>query len=121
MRGQHSPESAMKSSMGWLLSFLNTATVPAIMGMEEFYNCDIEKEEVGYGAISTEHSVMCSNFAVDGDEITHIKRLLTEIYPTSSFSMVSDNFNGITGVTTDSQIAIMLLNFLLALRQNVGY
>lgn len=93
MRGQHSPESAMKSSMGWLLSFLNTATVPAIMGMEEFYNCDITKEEVGFGAISTEHSVMCSNFAVDGDEITHIKRLLTEIYPTSSFSMVSDSYD----------------------------
>ena len=93
MRGQHSPESAMKSSMGWLLSFLNTATVPAIMGMEEFYNCDITQEEVGFGAISTEHSVMCSNFAVDGDEITHIKRLLTEIYPTSSFSMVSDSYD----------------------------
>lgn len=93
MRGQHSPESAMKSSMGWLLSFLNTATVPAIMGMEEFYNCDITKEEVGFGAISTEHSVMCSNFAIDGDEITHIKRLLTEIYPTSSFSMVSDSYD----------------------------
>jgi nicotinamide phosphoribosyltransferase len=36
---------------------------------------------------------MCSNFAVDGDEITHIKRLLTEIYPTSSFSMVSDSYD----------------------------
>ena len=93
MRGQHSPESAMKSSMGWLLSFLNTATVPAIMGMEEFYNCDITKEEVGFGAISTEHSVMCSNFSVDGDEITHIKRLLTEIYPNASFSMVSDSYD----------------------------
>ena len=93
MRGQQSPESAMKSSMGWLLSFLNTATVPAIMGMEEFYNCDVTKEEVGFGAISTEHSVMCSNFSVDGDEITHIKRLLTEIYPNASFSMVSDSYD----------------------------
>ena len=93
MRGQHSPESAMKSSMGWLLSFLNTATVPAIMGMEQYYNCDITKEEVGFGAISTEHSVMCSNFAVDGDEITHIKRLLTEVYPNASFSMVSDSYD----------------------------
>ena len=93
MRGQQSPESAMKSSMGWLLSFLNTATVPAIIGMEEFYNCDITQEEVGYGAISTEHSVMCSNFAVDGDEITHVKRLLTKIYPKSSFSMVSDSYD----------------------------
>ena len=93
MRGQQSPESATKSSMGWLLSFLNTATVPAIMAMEEFYNCDITKEEVGFGAISTEHSVMCSNAAVDGDEITHVKRLLTEIYPTASFSMVSDSYD----------------------------
>ena len=93
MRGQHSPESAMKSSAGWLLSFLNTATIPAIMWMEDNYNCDITKEEVGFGAISTEHSVMCSNFAVDGDEITHIKRLLTEIYPNSSFSMVSDSYD----------------------------
>ena len=93
MRGQHSPESAMKSSAGWLLSFLNTATVPAIMWIEKNYNCDITKEEVGFGAISTEHSVMCSNFAIDGDEITHIKRLLTEIYPNTSFSMVSDSYD----------------------------
>lgn len=93
MRGQHSPESAMKSSAGWLLSFLNTATVPAIMWMEDHYNCDITKEEVGYGAISTEHSVMCSNYAVDGNEETQIKRLLTEIYPHNSFSMVSDSYD----------------------------
>lgn len=93
MRGQHSPESAMKSSAGWLLSFVNTATVPAIMWMEDNYNCNIETEEVGFGAISTEHSVMCSNAAVDGDEITHIKRLLTEVYPTTNFSMVSDSYD----------------------------
>jgi nicotinamide phosphoribosyltransferase len=93
MRGQHSPESAMKSSAGWLLNFVNTATVPAIMWMEDNYNCNIETEEVGFGAISTEHSVMCSNAAVDGDEITHVKRLLTEVYPTSNFSMVSDSYD----------------------------
>ena len=93
MRGQHSAESAMKSSAGWLLSFANTATVPAIMWMEDYYNCDVTKEVVGKGAISTEHSVMCSNFAVDGDEVTQIKRLLTEIYPHNSFSMVSDSYD----------------------------
>ena len=92
-RGQHSPESAMKSSAGWLLSFLNTATVPAIMWLEDYYNCDITEEEVGFGAISTEHSVMCSNAAVDGDEITQVKRLLTEIYPNHNFSMVSDSYD----------------------------
>lgn len=93
MRGQQSVESAEKASAAWCLSFLNTATVPAILWLEDNYNCDCTKEPVAYGAISTEHSVMCSNFAVDGDEITHIKRLLTEIYPNHSFSMVSDSYD----------------------------
>lgn len=93
MRGQESKRSAYKSSAAWLLSFVNTATVPAIPYMEQYYNCDCTKEPVGYGAVSTEHSVMCSNFAVDGDEITMIKRLLTEIYPNTSFSMVSDSYD----------------------------
>lgn len=93
MRGQHGPESAMRSSGAWCLSFRNTATVPAIMWLEDNYNCDCEVDEVAYGAISTEHSVMCSNFAVDGDEVTQVKRLLTEIYPNNSFSMVSDSYD----------------------------
>lgn len=93
MRGQHSAESAIKASAAWLLSHHNTATVPAIMWIERHYGCNIEKDPVGYGAISTEHSVMCSNFAVDGDEITHIKRLLSEIYLHHSFSMVSDSYD----------------------------
>ena len=93
MRGQHSVESAIKSSAAWTLSFDNTATVPAIMWLEDNYNCDVTKDTVAYGAISTEHSVMCSNYAVDGDEITHIKRLLTETYPNHSFSMVSDSYD----------------------------
>ena len=123
MRGQHSPESAIKSSMGWLLSFLNTATVPSIMAMEEFYNCDIAKEEVGFGAISTEHSVMCSNFAVDGDEITHIKRLLTEVYPTASFSMVSDSYdywNLITNILPQCKKEIEEHQGYLAIRGDSG-
>ena len=93
MRGQHSVESATKASAAWLLSFDNTATVPAIMWLEDNYNCDCTKETVGFGAISTEHSVMCSNYSVDGDEITHIKRLLTEVYPQFNFSMVSDSYD----------------------------
>lgn len=93
MRGQESTESAIKSSAAFCLSFVNTATVPAISYLEQMYYCDCTKEEVGFGAISTEHSVMCSNYAVDGDEITMIKRLLTEIYPKHSFSMVSDSYD----------------------------
>lgn len=93
MRGQESRHSAYKSSAGWLLSHVNTATVPAIAYMEEYYNADSDIEEVGYGSPSTEHSVMCSNYSVDGDEITMVKRLLTEIYPNNSFSMVSDSYD----------------------------
>lgn len=93
MRGQESAESAIKSSAAFCLSFVNTATVPAISYLEALYNCDCTKEEVGFGAISTEHSVMCSNYAVDGDEETMVKRLLTEIYPNHSFSMVSDSYD----------------------------
>jgi nicotinamide phosphoribosyltransferase len=93
MRGQESVESATKSSAAFCLSFLNTATVPAAIWLEQNYNCDLEKDKVAYGAISTEHSVMCSNFAIDGDEITHVKRLLTEVYPNKNFSMVSDSYD----------------------------
>lgn len=93
MRGQESLESAAKSSGAFCLSFLNTATVPAILWLENNYKCDCEKESVAYGAISTEHSVMCSNYAIDGDEVTFVRKLLTEIYPHHSFSMVSDSYD----------------------------
>ena len=93
MRGQHCPESAMTSSAAWLLSFRNTATVPAIKWLEDNYNCNTDTDEVGAGAVSFEHSTVTSNFAVDGDEISLIKRALTEIYPKISFSYVSDSYN----------------------------
>lgn len=93
MRGQESVESATKSSAAFCLSFLNTATVPAILWLEGNYACRCENEPVAYGAISTEHSVMCSNYAIDGDEKTHVLRLLTEVYPHQNFSMVSDSYD----------------------------
>ena len=92
-RGQECLQSAVKSSAGWCLSFLNTATVPVIPYLEENYNCDCTKEEVAFGAVSTEHSVMCSNYSVDGDEITLLHRLLTVIYPDTSFSVVLDSYD----------------------------
>ena len=92
-RGEECLQSATKAGAGWLLSFLNTATVPAIPYLENYYNCDCTKEPVGFGSPSTEHSVMCSNFAVDGDEITLLRRLLTEIYPNTSFSAVLDSYD----------------------------
>jgi nicotinamide phosphoribosyltransferase len=97
MRGQESLESAMASSAAFCLSFLNTATVPAIKYLEKYYDCDVEGNSTGapvaFGAVSTEHSVMCSNFAVDGDEITMFRRLLKDIYPNTNFSVVSDSYD----------------------------
>lgn len=92
-RGEECTDSAIKAGAGWCLSFLNTATVPTIPYLEKNYKCDCTKEPVAFGNPSTEHSVMCSNFAVDGDEITLLRRLLTEIYPNTSFSAVLDSYD----------------------------
>lgn len=123
MRGQHSVESAIKSSAAWTLSFDNTATVPAIMWLEDNYNCDVTKDSVAYGAISTEHSVMCSNYAIDGDEITHIRRLLTEVYPNHSFSMVSDSYDYwrlVTELLPQCKNEILAHNGTLSIRGDSG-
>lgn len=93
MRGQESCESAIKSSAAFCTSFLLSATIPSILYLEDYYFCYCQENDVLYGAISTEHSVMNSNFAVDGDEITGIKRLLNETYPNNSFSMVADSYD----------------------------
>lgn len=92
-RGEECLQSAVKAGAGWCLSFLNTATVPTIPYLEKYYNCDCTKEPVAFGSPSTEHAVMCSNYAVDGDEETLIRRLLTEIYPNTSFSCVCDSYD----------------------------
>lgn len=123
MRGQQSAESAIKSSAAWCLSFSNTATVPAILWLEDNYDCDCTKESVAFSAISTEHSVMCSNFAVDGDEITQIKRLLTEIYPNHSFSMVSDSYdywNLVNNILPQCKEEIMNHNGCISIRGDSG-
>lgn len=92
-RGEECLQSAEKAGAGWCLSFLLTATVPTIPYLEQNYNCDCTKEPVAFGSPSTEHSVMCSNYAIDGDEETLLRRLLTEIYPNTSFSAVLDSYD----------------------------
>lgn len=90
MRGFSSLESAESSAAGHLLSFTGTATIPAIIYLEEYYNCDIEKEEVAYGTPSTEHSVMCS---YGRDEYSAYKRLINEVFPSGVISIVSDTYD----------------------------
>lgn len=122
-RGMSCMQEATKASASWLLSFSGTATIPAIPYLEKAYNCDCTKELVGTNAISTEHSVMASNFAVDGDEVTFVRRLLTEIYPNASFSMVSDTYdywNMVDNILPQVKDEIMNHNGKLLVRPDSG-
>lgn len=66
-RGGKSSDAAIKASSAFLTSFNKTATIPAIKYMRDYYGDPVK--EIGGGMISTEHSVMCSNFAVDSDVV----------------------------------------------------
>ena len=122
-RGQHSLESATASSAGWCTSFLNTATVPTIPWLEKYYHCDCTKEPVAYGAVSTEHSVMTSRFSIDGDEITFLRKLLTELYPNNSFSVVCDSYdywNVVKNILPQLKPEIMAHNGCMLIRGDSG-
>ena len=122
-RGEECTDSAIKAAAGWCLSFVNTATVPVIPYLEKLYNCDCTKEPVAFGSPSTEHAVMCSNYAVDGDEVTLLKRLLTEIYPDTSFSAVLDSYdywNVIDNVLPQIKPEIMAHNGCMLMRGDSG-
>lgn len=93
MRGMSCLEEAARCSAAWLLSFNKTSTIPSLKFINEYYDADCSYNHIGVGAVSTEHSVMGANFAIDGDEKTFVKKLLTELYPNSSFSMVSDTYD----------------------------
>ncbi|GFZ30541.1 nicotinate phosphoribosyltransferase [Clostridium zeae] len=90
MRGFSSIESAQSSSSGHLLSFIGTATIPAIDYLEKYYNCNIDEEVVAVGTPSTEHSVMCS---YGEDEIGAYKTLIKDKFPKGNLSIVSDTYD----------------------------
>ena len=90
MRGEESFGDAVKTGAAWATSFVPCATVATSQYLWHYYNA--------YGAPiigspSTEHAVMCSNAAVDGDEETFVLRMLKEIYPEQSFSIVLDSYD----------------------------
>lgn len=91
MRGMSSVESSISSGMGHLLSFSGTDTIPAIFGLEQYYNANIENELVGTSIPATEHSVMCSYGNTNEFEL--FKHLLLDVYPTGLFSAVSDTWD----------------------------
>lgn len=122
-RGDMGLDAALKAGSGWCLSFVNTATVPVIPYMEHIYNCDCTKEEVAFGAVSSEHFVMCSNYAVDGDEISFLRKMLTELYPNTSFSCVLDSYdywNVIDNILPQIHDEIMAHNGCMLMRGDSG-
>lgn len=93
-RGMVGLDGAAASGAGHLLSFTGTDTIPAIAYHEEYYNANIEKEMVGSSIPATEHSVMCAGTDPDSrDEYEMYKRLITEVYPSGFFSVVSDTYD----------------------------
>lgn len=106
-RGDQGVDAALKAGSAWALSFVNSATVPVVPYLEYNYNCDCTKEEVVFGAPSTEHFVMCSNSAKDiydtpdypmvhidpMRERVFLKKMLTEKFKNTSFSCVSDSYD----------------------------
>jgi len=90
-RGMFGPEAGIMSGASHLLSFRGTDTMPAIDFLEDYYNTDCEKEEIGVSVPATEHSVMC--MGGNDNELETIERLITEIYPTGIVSVVCDTWD----------------------------
>lgn len=90
-RGMSSHLTAMTSGMGHLTSFKGTDTIPAILGMEKYYNKNIENELVGCSIPASEHSVMCAGG--EKSELETYRRFITELYPNGLVSIVSDTWD----------------------------
>lgn len=90
MRGMSSEQSAMLSGMGHLLSFQGSDTIPAIFGLHNYYNAPLDATTAS-SIPATEHSVMCAYG--NENEFELFKRLLTEVYPSGLFSVVSDTWD----------------------------
>lgn len=119
MRGQESNASAVASGAAFLASFNNCSTIQSREYVRENY-CD-EKPVVMGGLTSTEHSVMCSDFAICGDERETYRRLLTEVYPNISFAAVCDShdfWNVVTNILPSLREEIEAHNGFLGVRHD---
>lgn len=119
MRGQESNASAVASGAAFLASFNNCSTIQSREYVRENY-CD-ENSVVMGGLTSTEHSVMCSDFAICGDERETYRRLLTEVYPNTSFAAVCDSYdfwNVVTNILPSLRDEIEAHNGFLGVRHD---
>jgi nicotinamide phosphoribosyltransferase len=90
-RGMFGGQAAMMSGMAHLTSFTGTDTIPAIDGLEHYYDADADKELIGGSVWATEHSVMCMGGA--DDELGTFRRIIEDVYPSGIVSIVSDTWN----------------------------
>ena len=123
MRGMSCMDEATRCSASWLISFDKTSTIPAINYIDKYYSADCKNNKLGIGAVSTEHSVMGANYSIDGDEVTFVKRLLNELYPNTSFSMVSDTYdywNMVNNILPQVKDDVMNHNGKLLIRPDSG-
>lgn len=119
MRGQESNASAVASGAAFLASFNNCSTIQSREYIRKNYN---DGDEVTMGGLtSTEHSVMCSDFAICGDERETYRRLLTEVYPNISFAAVCDSYdfwNVVTNILPSLRDEIEAHNGFLGVRHD---
>lgn len=89
MRGMMGLEAGMLTGMGHLTQFVGTDTIPAIPSVEYYYDANIEKELIGTSVPATEHSIQCAY----GDDMTYLRRMLSEVHPSGIVSIVSDGYD----------------------------
>lgn len=120
MRGQEAYESAVAGGAAFLTSFYNCSTVESRDYIKRNYN-DVNAVKIN-GLTSTEHSVMCSDFAIhDGSEVEIYKRLLTEVYSNTNFSAVMDSkdfWNVVTNILPSLRDEIEAHNGFLGVRHD---
>lgn len=86
-RGMSGVEDAILSGLGHLTSFKGTDSVPVVVAAKDYYDSPIVQSSIS----ATEHSVMCAG--EESGEFETFKRLITEIYPNSPVSIVSDTWD----------------------------
>lgn len=85
-RGMQHPESAISSSLGFLVNFYGTDTIPSLSAAKRFYDTD----NVGFSVPASEHAVMTAYGKEN--EVDAFKRIMKQ-YPTGIVSVVSDSFD----------------------------
>lgn len=121
MRGMECLEGSASGSMGHLLSFAGTDTIPAILELENYYYANIENELVGCSVNATEHSVMCAGGA--NDEFETYRRLIVDVYKEGIVSIVSDTWDlwhVLTNTIPKLKEAILARNGKVVIRPDSG-